>query len=118
MPKISSDSISTNSYDMKIVYHYWDRAVKRSGDIFGSVLRDKRHELDSCITDYPVWLPWRLFDPHLRAAFRAGQGINLPDLLDKGCFYNFFTIVLPGPENSAFSLAYNKPEIGQVLLVY
>ena len=64
-PKVSSDSISPNSYDMKndmkIVYHDWDRAVKRSDDIFGSVLRYKRHELDSCSTNYPAWLPWRLF---------------------------------------------------------
>ena len=60
-PKISSDSISTNSYNMKLVYHDWDRAVKKSDDIFGSVLRYKRHELDSCSTGYPVWLLWRLF---------------------------------------------------------
>ena len=52
----SSNSISTNSYDIKIVYHDWDRAGKRSDDIFGSVLSYKRHELDSCSTDYPVWL--------------------------------------------------------------
>ena len=50
-----------NSYNMKIVYHDWDRAVKRSDDIFGSVLRYKRHELDSCSTNYPAWLLWRLF---------------------------------------------------------
>ncbi|PXF55973.1 MAG: hypothetical protein C4B57_00520 [Deltaproteobacteria bacterium] len=58
-PKSPSDSISTNSYNMKIVYHDWDRAVKRSDDFW--ILRYKRHELDSCSTDYPVWLLWCLF---------------------------------------------------------
>jgi hypothetical protein len=32
--KISSDSISPNSYSMKIVYHDWDRTVKRSNRLF------------------------------------------------------------------------------------
>jgi hypothetical protein len=69
-PKISSDSISTNSYDMKIVYHDWNRAVKRSDDIFGPVLRYKRHELDSRSTNYPVWLLWRLFSERLWLVLR------------------------------------------------
>ena len=67
--KISSNSISTNSYDIKIVYHDWDRAVKRSDNIFGSVLRYKRHELDSCGTDYPAWLLWRLFQWRVMVGF-------------------------------------------------
>jgi hypothetical protein len=33
-PKISSNSISPNSYNMKLVYHDWDRAVKRSNRLF------------------------------------------------------------------------------------
>jgi hypothetical protein len=31
-PKISSNSISPNSYNMKLVYYDWDWAVKRSDD--------------------------------------------------------------------------------------
>jgi hypothetical protein len=55
---------------MKIVYHDWDRAVKRSDDIFGSVLRYKRHELDSCSTDYPVWLLCAFFSERLWLVLR------------------------------------------------
>ena len=47
----SSNSISPNSYDMKIVYHDQDWPVKRSDDIFALVLRYKRLEIE---TPYPA----------------------------------------------------------------